>query len=342
LCYARRPLGVNWPTREDGTPSFKLEQLSAANAITHTNAHDALADVQATIALARLIRGAQPRLFDFLFSLRDKRRAAALLDWTGKTPVLHASSRIPAERGCLAMVLPIAPHPSNPNGVIVFDLHADPAPLAELSAEDIRDRVFVARADLPEGIERLPLKVVHQNKCPALAPLSTLEGVDCARIRFDLQKCLGHADQIRAMPSLAHKLQTVFATAHDSGDRLAEQALYAGLPESADLALAAKVRRADPDQLHEFAARFKDSRYRDLLRRYRARHYPDTLSEQEQHAWRDWRRQQLIDAPDRPEQSIPALLDRTAQLRAERDPGPQHAVLDAVEAWLREMLAELA
>ncbi|MGD9584054.1 MAG: exodeoxyribonuclease I [Lysobacterales bacterium] len=342
MCYALRPEGVNWPLREDGTPSFRLEQLSAANAIAHANAHDALADVQATIALARLLRTAQPRLFDFLFSLRDKRRAAALLDWSGKTPVLHASSRIPAERGCLAMVLPIAPHPNNPNGVIVFDLDADPSPLAALEAEDIRDRVFVARADLPEDIGRLPLKVVHKNKCPALAPLSVLEGVDCQRIRFDLQKCLGHADAIRAMPALAHKLQTVFANAPETGERPAEQALYAGLPEPSDLALAAKLRRADPGHLHEFATRFKDARYRELLRRYRARHFPDTLSEQEQHAWRDWRRQQLIEAPERPERSISALLDRTAQLRAEREPGPGQAVLDEVESWLRGMLAELA
>ena len=342
MCYALRPEGVNWPQREDGSASFKLEQLAAANAIDHGQAHDALADVQATIALARLLRRAQPRLFDFLFALRDKRRAAALLDWTQQTPVLHASSRIAAERGCLALMLPIAPHPHNPNGVIVFDLDTDPAPLAALSAEDIRDRVFVARSDLPEDVQRLPLKVVHLNKCPALAPMSALTGVDLARIHLDLQRCLGHAEQIRAMPALAHKLQTVFAGTHEPGQAPAEHVLYSALPEHADLALAARVRRADPAQLHEFSGRFKDVRYRDLLRRYRARHYPDTLSDQERQAWRDWRRQQLLEAPETPERCIPALLERVVQLRAAHPPGPKQVVLDQVESWLSAMLAELA
>ena len=54
----------------DGRPSFKLEHLSAANGLAHEAAHDALSDVRATIALARLIRDKQPRLFDFALRLR--------------------------------------------------------------------------------------------------------------------------------------------------------------------------------------------------------------------------------------------------------------------------------
>jgi exonuclease I len=46
------PEGIIWPTKEDGKPSFKLEDL-AANGLLHEAAHDALSDVRATIALAR-------------------------------------------------------------------------------------------------------------------------------------------------------------------------------------------------------------------------------------------------------------------------------------------------
>ena len=63
--YALRPEGINWPSKEDGTPSFKLEDLTAANGIAHGEAaHDALADVRATLELAKLLKKAQPRLFD--------------------------------------------------------------------------------------------------------------------------------------------------------------------------------------------------------------------------------------------------------------------------------------
>lgn len=110
MCYRAAPAGHQWPQREGGLPSFKLEDLAAANHLAHEHAHDALSDVQATIALARLLRARQPRLWQFYFELRRKHRAFELLDYAHRTPVLHVSSRYPAERGCLAMIVPLAAH----------------------------------------------------------------------------------------------------------------------------------------------------------------------------------------------------------------------------------------
>ena len=41
MVYALRPEGITWPTKEDGTVSFKLEDLARANGILHESAHDA-------------------------------------------------------------------------------------------------------------------------------------------------------------------------------------------------------------------------------------------------------------------------------------------------------------
>ena len=79
-CYALRPEGINWVYDDEGKPSFKLERLTAANGLAHEHAHDALSDVLVTIALAKLIRQAQPRLFDYLFGLRSKHKVKALID----------------------------------------------------------------------------------------------------------------------------------------------------------------------------------------------------------------------------------------------------------------------
>ena len=191
MCYALRPQGIEWPRRDDGSPSFRLEDLASANGLKQQRAHDALSDVEALIELARLIRRRQPRLFDFHFGLRRKQQALQLLDVAHGTPIVHVSSRYPATRGCLAIVAPLAMHPTNANGVIVYDLDVDPAPLLELDADDIAERVFVARNDLPEDIPRIPLKLVHANRSPALAPLSVLKGVDSARIALDVERACG-------------------------------------------------------------------------------------------------------------------------------------------------------
>ncbi|MGB0134164.1 exodeoxyribonuclease I, partial [Dokdonella sp.] len=171
MCFALRPQGIEWPLREDGTPSFRLEELAAANHLKQERAHDALSDVESTIDLARLIRTQQPRLFDFHLDLRRKQRAFQFLDVAHRTPVVHVSSRYPASRGCLAIIAPLAMHPQQSNAVIVYDLDVDPRPMLELEPEEIADRVFVSRADLPDDIERIPLKLVHANRSPALAPL---------------------------------------------------------------------------------------------------------------------------------------------------------------------------
>jgi len=62
---ALRPAGINWPERDDGQSSFRLEELSKANNIAHDAAHDALSDVLATIEVARLIKARQPVQTDF-------------------------------------------------------------------------------------------------------------------------------------------------------------------------------------------------------------------------------------------------------------------------------------
>ena len=152
LTHALRPDGIEWPKHEDGTTSFRLEQLTQANGISHAGAHDALADVYATIELAKLIKSRQPRLFDYLFQMRDKRRVAKLLDLQAMQPVLHLSSMYPARRGCIAMVVPVARHPVNSNGIIVFDLAQDPAPLLRLSVAEISRRLFTPSNELPVGV----------------------------------------------------------------------------------------------------------------------------------------------------------------------------------------------
>jgi len=181
--YALRPEGIQWPRHEDGKPSFKLEDLTQANNLMHEAAHDAVSDVLATIALARLIKEKQPRLFDFFLKLRDKREAAKLLDYRQMRPVVHVSGMIPAERGCLTVMLPLMPMPGNSNAVIAYDLAHDPGDLLTLDAEAIQERVFTRQDELPEGYQRVPLKAIHSNKSPVLAPLSVLTRVVFLRIR---------------------------------------------------------------------------------------------------------------------------------------------------------------
>jgi exodeoxyribonuclease-1 len=342
MCYALRPQGVEWPMHEPGKPSFRLEDLSAANGIAHEGAHDALADVHATIDLAKLLKSAQPRLFDWALGMRDQAFIRELLDPVEPGAVLHTSSRIPAQRGCTTLVLPIAVMPDRPKSVIVFDLMADPAPLIRDSADVISDRVFTAAADMPEGIERLPLKAIHSNHVPMVAPAATLRGVDTDRIGLDPDRCLRHADMLMdALPAVRPKVCQVFQRPPDpvAGDgQDPDQMLYSGFFSPADKHLMKKILAIPPQQLGGHLWSFQDQRLPLMLFRFRARNYPETLTADEAEAWERDRHSRLLHPASPGPLGYPEFKLALAQARDQnRDRTEAQHILDQLESWAVEI-----
>ena len=334
MCEALRPEGIHWPTREDGSPSFKLEHLAKANGLQQERAHDALSDVHALIDLARLIRVRQPRLWDWHFGLRRKQRVFEQLDVAGMTPLVHVSSRYPASQHCLTLIAPLALHPARPGEVIVYDLRFDPTELIALDEEDIADRVFTSRADLPEGVERIALRTVRANRAPALAPLSVLKGADLARLQLDPERCLAHADTLRAAAGVREKVQRLFkqAAAMPAAED-PELALYDGFLPDADKRLLAEVRGTPPEQLATRTFAFRDPRYPELLFRYRARNWPETLDAEEHVRWGAFRQARLTRHTPLTGLTLDDYFARLGELR--HDPAAQDKLplLDQLQAW---------
>ncbi len=294
LTYALRPDTLEWPLREDGIPSFKLELLSQMNGIEHISAHDALSDVHATIALAKLIKTRQPKLYDYCYQLRDKHRVAALIDIDQRKPLLHISSRFSAAHGCAALVVPLMRHPRNNNSVICYDLSIDPTPLLNLSVEEIVERIYTKQSDLPEGAERIPLKEIHTNKSPIVATPKLLDDQSAQRLNIDKALCEEHWQKLRHA-NLNSTLTAVYSSNAFPPKTDPEQQLYDGFISSHDKQLFSQIRASEPETLASFSEQLKDKRLITLLFRYRARHYPHTLTADEQHQWEEWRYARLTD-----------------------------------------------
>ncbi len=287
--HALRPEGIAWPTHDDGRPSFKLEHLTQANGLAHDAAHDALSDVRATIALARLIRTQNPRLWDFCLKLR--RKDAVLQEITaaqaaGK-PFLHVSGMYGTERGNLALVWPLAPHPTNKNELIVWDLSEDPAELFTLGIDAIRTRMFSRREDLPEGQARLPVKTIHLNKSPiVIANLKTLSAERAAHWGIDIDQALRHAEvAARGAPSMAGLWPGVFERPAPATPPDVDEDLYGGFVSNDDRRNLQRLRSLHAEALAERRPAFQDARLDEIVFRYRARNFPQSLSEAEQRLW---------------------------------------------------------
>ena len=300
MTRALRPEGIEWPNYEDGTPCFKLEMLSKANHLKHEAAHDALSDVYATIAVAKLIKTRQPKLYDYAYKLRDKRFVASLIDIESHKPLLHISSRFPSVNGNAALVLPLAIHPTNKNSVIAFNLGSDPQALLSLSVEELKLRLFTRTEDLPEGVERLALKEIHLNKTPMLLPASMLDDATAQRLMIDKARAEQHWQVLRNLSLseqqlLQQKLFQLYSSQEFAEKTDPEQMLYSGFFEDHDKRLMAQVRRAGPDFLATSSLDFRDSRLQELLFRYRARNFPESLNAEERQRWQAFCRWRLTD-----------------------------------------------
>ncbi len=293
MTRALRPDGITWPNYEDGRPCFKLEKLTAANHLNHEAAHDALSDVYATIGMAKLIKTQQPKLFDYAYRLRDKRFVNSLIDIAGHKPLLHISSRFPSENGNAALMLPLAIHPTNKNSVIAYNLASSPRDLLSLSADELRERLFTRSEDLPAGVERIGLKEIHLNKSPMILPPSMLDEPTATRLTIDRALLERHWQELcnlsaTEQATLQEKLYELYSDIGYIEKTDPEQMLYSGFFDEADKKLMAHVRRSSPAELSTKAFAFKDARLIELLFRYRARNFPETLSSLEYQKWRSF------------------------------------------------------
>lgn len=300
MTHALRPDGIEWPRKEDGKPSFRLEDLTKANGLVHDAAHDALSDVRATIALARLIRSKQPKLFDFCLELRRKERVAAEmglhLDPGQRQPFLHVSGMFPVEHGCLGLVWPLAQHPTNKNEILVWDCRHDPSELFELDVETIRTRLFTRSAEMPEGMTRLPIKSVHLNKSPMLVGnLKTLQPAMAARWNIDVEQARAHAALAAGGRNMSAIWAEVFKKPAPGAAVDVDEDLYGGFVGNGDRRKLESLRHEKPSALAAMRPSFEDERLGELFFRYRARNFPDTLSEDERELWEAHRAARLFE-----------------------------------------------
>lgn len=337
--YAFRPDALVWPTAPDGRHSLKLEQLTAANGLAHDSAHDALSDVRATIALARLIRERVRPLWDHCLGLRSKQRVQELIGPVHgrRQAFLHVSGMIPQAQGHVAVVWPLATRPGRSNEVIVWDLAHDPMELIGLDAATIRQRLFTRPDDLPEGQHRLPIKLIKVNESPIVAPLPRLRPQRAAQLGLDLAACQQRAERAAASAAAfdAVPWAEVYTPPEPQSGLDAEQQLYGGFLGRQDQQTLARLPVRDPDALARCQPAFDDPRLEDLFLRYRARNWPDSLSQDEQAVWEAHRHARLHEGKGGylSLQRYHDLIDEAAESADER----AQAILEDLLDWAESL-----
>ncbi len=199
----------------------------------------------------------------------------------------------PASAGCIAAVVPVARHPVNKNGVLVYDLRVDPAPMLALQADELRERIYTRTEDLTEGQERIPLKTIHLNHAPVIVPMNTLtdEARECWQL--DAATQAEHLAMIHQAKGLAGKIRQVFADSPYPASSDPDQSLYDGFLSNSDRRLCEQVTSTMPENLADLHPAFENAKLDEMLFRYRARNWPHLLSRSEQQRWQAYRMERL-------------------------------------------------
>lgn len=338
LTRALRPDGIEWPVDDSGKASNRLELLTKVNTISHEAAHDAMSDVYATIAIARLIREKQPRLYDYVYTHRRKDAVAKLFKLRTHEALLHVSAKYSMARNAIAMVMPICQHPVNKNGVIVYDLSIEPGQFIMSDVDEIAGSIFTPANELPEGVSRIPLKTVHINKCPVAVPLKTMDEATAKRLDIDVNQNLEYRETLlQHIDSLEHKTRQVFNQQEFPAVSDPDAQLYSGgFFSNSDYSQMQRIQQSTPGELAKLELNLEDGRIPEMLFRYRARNFPQTLSGDERRRWDEYRMHKFSD-PACGIRTVNQVHARIEELRIAPDTnGSQLAVLDELEKYLQQ------
>jgi len=338
-CYALRPEGINWPEREDGSPSFKLEHLTKANGLSHDNAHDALSDVYATIALAKLFKEKQPRLFDYAYSLRSKHTVMQQIDLSKPSVLLHVSSKLPASQGCCTWVMPIAKHPTNPNAIIAVDLAKPIDSLINDTPEEIKAQLYTPHDTKGTDSARPGLKLIHINRSPFITTAKAMTEDNALRLGLDRTRCLENYRELSQHKTLGLKLSLVYEQEGREQELDVDHALYSGgFLNNEERQWCDNVISAEPDALASLSEQIQHPGLKAQLFRYRARNFPSTLTHDETIKWQHHRHAKLTDSSSSASITLEAYMHSLEQLAHQHaDNAEKQAILRALYQYAENL-----
>jgi exodeoxyribonuclease-1 len=331
MTRALRPEGIVWPV-VDGKATNRLELLTKENGIDHFKAHDALSDVEALIAVTKLIKEKQPQLYTYLLDMRDKKKVQSLVNLDDKKPFVYTSGRYDAEHDKTTVAFPLT---TGKNGnVVVYDLRYNPTDFMKLSMEELKKKLYATWEERKaDGFQKLPVKELQYNRAPAVAPVGVLEQSDgWNRIHLNKATIEKNKKLLLSAPHFAENVRSLFENRPEFKKVSDPEAkLYDGFLNDRDRLRCETVRNASERELADFNPEFSDERLAPLLLHYKARNFPGILSEDESRAWEQWRSEHVA-------AQLPAFGKSLQRLAVTQTSEEKQFILQELQLWAESIL----
>lgn len=333
LTCALRPEGMRWPIKDE-EPSYTLTDLAQANDLDTSKAHDAHADVDMTLGLARLVKKNQPRLWQFACSLRSKETVSGYTTPLRTKPLLHVSKYYSKQRYCIAPVLPIVVRPNRSNELIAVDLSSDLSLICSGSIEELRSALFASEEDRDSSQPRPGIHTITLNKFPMIAPISTLRDEDAKRLKIDKESIRDACLRLNENPDLPYRLQQLYKQPPSfEAPQTAEEALYDGFLPDDDAKDCREFWRDLNNGLPWRDITLSDQRLNDLRSRLKTQFAPKEMDHREKSQYKSFVKDQLVSK----HQDFAGIRQKIQEMRSSGMDSRDEKLLDELDSHLTEL-----
>ena len=297
-----QPNTISVPTDAKGKETFRLPQLAPANGHNHDHAHEALADVEATIYLAQLAKDRAPDIWKIMHRSVQKNDVA---EYVTSQPCFALTERY-FSKAYSWLVTYCGTNPKINSQMAVFDLNFDPNDYRSLSVGQLVDVLN----ESPKVIRTLTT-----NKLPIMMPAECApEGTRALNIseseRYSRIECI-HNDR-KFMQRVGEALSLRYA------DRVAspyaEKRIYDGFPDRSDETLMNEFHEAGWEDRVGLAEQIQDDRLAEFAYRLMYFERPDILSSNRLSVLGAWLKDRILND----DETVPWMTIKKALLEVDQ------------------------
>jgi len=264
------PECIKTPTSEKGNAVFKLDQLAPMNGIEHSNAHDAIGDVWATINIAKLISKKAPSVWKASLMTTSRTEVNQIVE----SEKLFCFNEYFYGKARPFVVSLICKHPKY-NWPQCFDLKNDPSDYVDLPVEALK-----------EEMKKSPkiIRSVKDNKHPIIMNPNYSKNFDTYK-NIGCEKLQKRAEIIRNNEEFKKKVSRILLDEaqekEDMDSQLdveAEESIYkGGFANDKDKMVMVEFNKAEwKDKLY-ISDKFKDQRYNYFAKKIIFNEAPNVL-----------------------------------------------------------------
>jgi len=302
------PKCIKTPTSDKGNAVFKLDELTKLNGIKHDNAHSALADVYATIEVAKIIKKDAPVVWDSGRITGSKAEVNNLIEDKKVFAIdeyFYGKSRPFAVKFIMF-------HPKY-TWPVCFDLKHDPNLFFKMSYLQLKDE-----------LKKSPkvLRTVKNNKHPIIMDIEWALNFDSYK-QLGLEKLKYRAKLVDSNDEFKERVRKILIEEVEEKEQLdsqlgimAEESLYSGgFSKPEDQKVMMDFHKSDWNEKLRLSDKFKDERYSYFAKRLIYEENPEVLSKDEYKLIHRKIAEQILSTNDEKWNTVPKAYNDIDDLR---------------------------